>query len=592
MALERTITKALAGEEDLLLGEGSATQARNSGNVSITKINQPKWVLNAAALALVDTSIYPRARLSNYEIPYYWASGDLSTPDGYSVIGGTGGNWLISTYPGRVVNAMLEFGAGLGGDDDTALANAIATGLPIYLPPATYNITTLDVSGNREVLLFGAGATKTIINSSETTTSIIKSDNTAGASGIVTRLHLKDLQLKCTNYQSGMSAIKADGHSANSTPAGVSYTRFERCYITNCGIGIDLSRTWMIEILGCRIYSCAQPLKIDTAGNGITSIGTTYLGLTDADVSGGASVDNLISLTEVRGATFTGGSMEGNCNRWLNTVSCDGICIQGQFIEVKPTLSNRFETTQGVKITANKIRYKPSTADAALNNVFIYADGSQIGRKISITDNEFSFAAKPSSGNLVFTGVGANATNGAGIFHFEGNSISIDSIGSPAHITDYYMDPTIASLSNNFTCIETRTQVIKQGEFIYTATTPTRDLRGIISNAWGYNGATSQLFVNQTVSFREITSGIDPVSGQYNLITTDLSGANTQIASKTGVSLNDNVTVAFTFSSAAASKVTPQHRICVQRNSADAGTTSGYEAEIVIHECPVMAIST
>lgn len=502
---------------------------------------------------------------------------------------------ITPTYWQYIPGSVLRYGAVSGGviDDTTPFQNAHDSGHPIYIPANSYLISTLDISGGGEKIIYGDGATKSIIISSETTTSIIKSDNTAAASGTVTRTIFNGFQLKCSSYQASMSAIKADGHTTNSTPAGVSYSRFEDLYISNCGKGIDLSRTWAIKIDHCRIYSCAQPLVIDKAGNLITSIATTYLGLTDADVSGGAAVDDLIFLTEVRGATFTGGSIEGNCDRWINCVNSDGIEISGNFIEVKPTNPARFETTQGVSIQQNYIRYKPSTADAALNNVFVYADGSETGRKVSVINNSFSIYDKPTSGNLVFTGVGASATNGAGIFHFEGNSLAIEQLGGdPVHVTDYYMDPTIASLSNNFTCIETRTMVVKQGEFIYTSTTPNYELRGMIANAWGYQGATSELFVNQTVQFREITSGTDPVSGQYNLITTDLTRANTAIGNATSISLNNNVNVAFTFTSASASRVTPRHRISVQRNSADASTTSSYEAEITIHECPVMAVLT
>lgn len=43
----RTITKALAGQQDLLLGEGTAVQARSIGNVTVDKLNLVKWVTDA-----------------------------------------------------------------------------------------------------------------------------------------------------------------------------------------------------------------------------------------------------------------------------------------------------------------------------------------------------------------------------------------------------------------------------------------------------------------------------------------------------------------------------------------------------------------
>lgn len=57
--LERSITKALAGLEDLLFGRGSVTQARAGGSYVINKLSVP-WVLtDAAELGSLDHDKHP-----------------------------------------------------------------------------------------------------------------------------------------------------------------------------------------------------------------------------------------------------------------------------------------------------------------------------------------------------------------------------------------------------------------------------------------------------------------------------------------------------------------------------------------------------
>ena len=92
----RQITKQLAGEEDLTIGEGTEVQPRSSGNVTITKLNLAKWVVDAAALTALGTAKFIRAKVGDNEVPYYWESGDTQTPDGTTVIAGAGGNWLLA----------------------------------------------------------------------------------------------------------------------------------------------------------------------------------------------------------------------------------------------------------------------------------------------------------------------------------------------------------------------------------------------------------------------------------------------------------------------------------------------------------------
>lgn len=76
----RTITKMLAGIEDLLFGRGVQTQARAGGNYQISKISVPLVVETVDELADLDASKFPFVAVST-------ASGELSF---YEYATGTG----------------------------------------------------------------------------------------------------------------------------------------------------------------------------------------------------------------------------------------------------------------------------------------------------------------------------------------------------------------------------------------------------------------------------------------------------------------------------------------------------------------------
>jgi len=139
MPLDRIVTKKLAGEEDLLLGEGSEAQTRYSGSRIITKLNLAKWVVNAAALTALNTAIHTRARLGVSDLEFYWKAGDTQTANGTTIISGIAGivgNWLRSKNSS--LNVWVEdFGAladGVTSDSAafeaaiTFLESAIASG--------------------------------------------------------------------------------------------------------------------------------------------------------------------------------------------------------------------------------------------------------------------------------------------------------------------------------------------------------------------------------------------------------------------------------------------------------------------------------
>lgn len=52
----REITKELAGQEDIMFGQGSVSQTRQSGSVTVTKIQVAAYVETRADLKLLDVT--------------------------------------------------------------------------------------------------------------------------------------------------------------------------------------------------------------------------------------------------------------------------------------------------------------------------------------------------------------------------------------------------------------------------------------------------------------------------------------------------------------------------------------------------------
>lgn len=60
---QRVVRKSLAGEEDLLFGEGQVTQSRNGSDYTITKVRNARPVNSLAELDALDPLQFPKARL-------------------------------------------------------------------------------------------------------------------------------------------------------------------------------------------------------------------------------------------------------------------------------------------------------------------------------------------------------------------------------------------------------------------------------------------------------------------------------------------------------------------------------------------------
>lgn len=140
-----TVNKELAGEEDILGGEGTVTQLRGATNQTVTRLNRAKWVIDAMALTLLNTVKFIRARLGNSELRYYWDPANTDPVDGVNVIAGdvTPGNWLLIPDSSAILTPNVQTTAGAGAytlqlSDSNRLVsmqNALAQTVTIPLAP-------------------------------------------------------------------------------------------------------------------------------------------------------------------------------------------------------------------------------------------------------------------------------------------------------------------------------------------------------------------------------------------------------------------------------------------------------------------------
>ena len=115
------IQKALGGEEDLLFGQGTVTQTRGGGNVTISKIN-------------ADT------------IPY---SGDFVTSDMVSIKTTIDANTAdIATNTAKIATSIAVVATGTGAQTTFAVP---ATPLAIYINGVYQNKSTYTVAGGNVV---------------------------------------------------------------------------------------------------------------------------------------------------------------------------------------------------------------------------------------------------------------------------------------------------------------------------------------------------------------------------------------------------------------------------------------------------------
>jgi len=143
MALERTITKQLAGEEDLLLGAGTVDQERYGGTQTITRISLLKHVEDVAALNVLDSDKFFMAMRDDNQSIYHFHAGETLSVDNDLVVAGVGGQWLKTNNRPVSTNSadLLDESAVINYEHFKALGTYVwdtTSGKPLWaLGPAT-----------------------------------------------------------------------------------------------------------------------------------------------------------------------------------------------------------------------------------------------------------------------------------------------------------------------------------------------------------------------------------------------------------------------------------------------------------------------
>lgn len=145
----RNIKKQLAGVEDLLLGEGTQVQERNSGSVPITKINLVGIVDTVEALATLDITKYTTAIVKDLDRggTFEWSA--TGTANGGTVFAGATGFWNRQ-YSGAV--NVKWFGAVGTADDTSVFQAAFNSGFNVQIPDGTYNVGNLTLDTENQTI--------------------------------------------------------------------------------------------------------------------------------------------------------------------------------------------------------------------------------------------------------------------------------------------------------------------------------------------------------------------------------------------------------------------------------------------------------
>lgn len=132
MTSQRTVKKNLIGQEDILYGEGSVTQARGQGTYTISKVRNIQPVNSIAELNALDTDKFTKARL------YDGVS--------YTDFAFNGTAWVVVESYSRYSMRQFTAAAGDGVSNDTAafaLAEQTVTGVDIDLNGLTYLVDSI-----------------------------------------------------------------------------------------------------------------------------------------------------------------------------------------------------------------------------------------------------------------------------------------------------------------------------------------------------------------------------------------------------------------------------------------------------------------
>lgn len=229
----RTIKKNLAGEEDILYGEGTVIQTRNDASYNISKVHTIKPVSSLTELNALDTEKFTKAVLfdgteDTFTAYQYDAGSGLWEIRPITVIIDSATYSIEKYLSNRHVISVKDYGAiGNDSDDKTAITNAwnaaLAAGADLYFPTGTYTIndanfpfkqsgTPTSLLDCKNLTIFGDGPSTILKTSSVNGADVLQLNG-------VKNLHIRNLQTKAvvSGSASGSNGISVTNGFDNIT---------------------------------------------------------------------------------------------------------------------------------------------------------------------------------------------------------------------------------------------------------------------------------------------------------------------------------------------------------------------------------------
>lgn len=267
----RNIKKQLAGVEDLLLGEGTQVQERNSGSVPITKINLVGIVDTVEALATLDITKYTTAIVKDLDRggTFEWSA--TGTANGGTVFAVATGYW-IRQYSGAI--NVKWFGAkGDGVTDDTvAIQSAMNTGDVIFDGDCTYLISSILVPDNTNLTTYNSifksdGLSEIIVEIQNN--SKIDNINITADTQIANTSSMTKGAVKITGSYNTIGTIRVNNFDFGVVLYGATYTEINNIYITNYVRGILNRNSSFISIRNIDVDIKSVNARQDPGHNGL-----------------------------------------------------------------------------------------------------------------------------------------------------------------------------------------------------------------------------------------------------------------------------------------------------------------------------------
>jgi len=271
----RNIKKQLAGEEDLLLGEGIEQQERHSGIKNITKLRITKVVATIEDMLALDTSKYLTCNVTDKHrggVFQYDANRVAENDEGTVFNGWVRGDifgLLKATWFGAKLDA--DFSSKSGSDDTQAIKNAIEAasryGLPVLIDAYGYCTKQIDIPMGVKLVGTGHYSSGLRVKHSKNESSVVLKGS---GSGVVNM----EIQAHCYESRDANS-----GHLGNCVRVGDFFTTEAHQEITDFEIDILATRTQSTD----DDYSDSAP-AVNTIGN--VSGGKVKLRLKGGDTTG------------------------------------------------------------------------------------------------------------------------------------------------------------------------------------------------------------------------------------------------------------------------------------------------------------------